>query len=93
MFKNLAEMQNISGIIHRMNTTTVIKVMLLFWIALLIQVKFNKKSRMTVIKTLYIMGGIVTVLGSAGTTGIVLYKHFHSPKGRKNQGELPKNEN
>ena len=81
MLKNIVEMQNVGGHIHRMNTANVLKVMMVFWLALLVQVKFNKSSRKTVIKMLYALGGMITVLGVFGTTSILVYKHL---KKRKN---------
>jgi hypothetical protein len=75
MLKRIVEMQNISRNVQKINSATVVKVMLLFWLALLVQMKFNKSARKTVIKTLYVMGGMVTVLGLVGTTGILIYKH------------------
>lgn len=81
MLKNIVEMQNLGGHIHRMSTANILKVMMVFWLALLIQVKFNKSSRKTVIKMLYALGGMVTVLGVVGTTGVLVYKHL---KKRKN---------
>lgn len=83
MLKRLLEMQNISEHIHRTSTASIIKVMAVFWLALILQMKYNKNSRQIVIKTLYVLGGIVTVLGTVGTTGVLIIKHC---KGRKNSG-------
>ena len=75
MFRKLIEMQNIGGNIRKINNATLIKIMLVFWLSLLIQVKFNQKARKSVIKMLYLMGSMVTVLGLVGTSGILIYKH------------------
>ncbi len=69
-------MQNISGHIQNISTASIVKVMIFFWVALLIQIKFNKSCRKTVIRMLYAMGGMITVLGVAGTTGVLLFKHL-----------------
>jgi cytochrome c oxidase assembly factor CtaG len=68
-----------------MSTASIIKVMCVFWIALLIQVKFNKNARKIVIKTLYILGGMITVFGTVGTTGVLIIKHI---KKRKNSSTI-----
>ena len=57
-----------------MSTASIIKVMIVFWIALLLQVKFNENARRIVIKTLYVLGGMVTVFGTVGTTGVLIIK-------------------
>ncbi|MCB0371146.1 MAG: hypothetical protein KDD45_17455 [Bdellovibrionales bacterium] len=81
MLKRIIEMQNVGGNVRKMNSKTVVKVMMIFWFALLVQIRLNQNARKTVIKTLYVMGGMVTVLGLVGTTGILAYKHWN---GRKN---------
>lgn len=81
MLKRIVEMQNIGGNIEKMKTTSIVKVMMIFWVALVVQMKLNTSARRTVIKTLYVFGGIVTVLGVVGTTGMLVYKHS---KKRKN---------
>jgi hypothetical protein len=35
------------------------------------------------IKTAHVMGGIVTVLGIAGSTGILIYKHWSTNSDRE----------
>lgn len=75
MLRKIVEMQNISRHIHRTPTSSIIKVMIVFWVALLVQIKFNKSARKTVIKMLYVLGGMITVVGVVGTTGVLVYKH------------------
>lgn len=81
MLKRIVEMQNIGGNIEKMKTTSIVKVMMIFWVALVVQMKLNTSARRTVIKTLYVLVGVVTVLGVVGTTGMLVYKHS---KKRKN---------
>ena len=73
-------MQNITDNIHKMSTASIIKVMMIFWIALLIQIKFNKNARKIVIKTLFVLGGMITVFGTVGTTGVLVFKHIRKRK-------------
>jgi hypothetical protein len=87
MLKKIVEMQNIGGNILKIKTTSIVKLMLIFWVALLVQIKFNKSARKTVIKTLYVLGGIVTVLGVVGTTGMLVYKHCKRRTNSELEGE------
>lgn len=80
MLKRLLEMQDVGGHIQRLSTATLIKVMVVFWVALLLQVKFNKSARKTVIRMVYALGGMVTVLGVVSTTGLLAYKHWKKRK-------------
>jgi hypothetical protein len=80
MLKKIVEMQNLSGHIHNMSTANIIKLMLMFWFALLLQLKLNQNARTVVIKTLLVLGGITTVFGTAGTTGLLIYKHWKKRK-------------
>ena len=82
MLKKIIEMQNIGGNIQKINSKTLIKIMMVFWLALLLQVKFNQKARKSVIRMLYVMGSMVTVMGIVGTTAILTYKHWN--KRRRN---------
>ena len=82
MVKRLIEMQNIGRSIYKINTSTLIKIMLIFLLSLLVQVKFNQKARKSVIRMVYVMGSMITVLGLVGTSGILIYKHVS--KRRKN---------
>jgi len=77
-------MQNISEHIHRTSTLSILKVMFVFWLALYCQMRLNKNARETVIKILYVLGGIVTVLGLVGTTGVLVIKHCRQRKGSGN---------
>ena len=88
MVKKIVEMQNINGNIQRVSTGTIIKIMIVFWVALLVQIKFNKSARRTVIKMLYIMGGMVTVLGVTGSTAFLIYKHWNKRQPNNEQAEL-----
>ena len=80
MVKKIVEMQNIAGNIQKVESKTVLKIMFVFWLSLLVQVKFNQKSRKSVIKMLYVMGSMVTVMGIVGTSGILVYKHWNRKK-------------
>jgi hypothetical protein len=88
MLKRLLDMQDVGGHIQRLSTATLIKVMMMFWIALLLQVKFNRSARKTVIRMLYALGGMVTVLGVASTTGLLLYKHCKKRRDSSDPFEL-----
>jgi len=70
------EIQNVNGHIQSMNTGTIVKVMIVFWLVLLAQIKFNQNARQIVIKTLYVLGGIISVFGTVGTTGVLIYKQL-----------------
>lgn len=87
MLKKIVEMQNIGGNIQKMKSISIIKLMVIFWVALLVQIKFNKSARKTVIKTLYVLGGIVTVLGVVGTTGMLVYKHCKKRRNSELEGD------
>lgn len=63
-----------------MNTSTIIKLMIIFWLILLVQIKFNKNAKEIVIKILYVLGGIISVFGTVGTTGVLIYKHWKKEK-------------
>ena len=89
MIKNIIEIQTLNGRIKKMSTGTIIKLMIIFWIILIAQIKFNKNSRQIVLKILYVLGGIVTVFGTATTTAALIYKHLPS-KEIKKEGEAEK---
>lgn len=74
--KNIMELIAINGRIQKISTGTIIKLTILFWILLIAQLKFNKNSRQIVLKTLYILGGVISVFGTVGTTGALLYKQL-----------------
>lgn len=74
--KNIMELIAINGRIQKMSTGTIIKLTILFWVILIAQLKFNKNSRQIVLKTLYILGGVISVFGTVGTTGALLYKQL-----------------
>ena len=76
MLKSIVEIHKIGGRIRKINSGTITKMMIVSWLALLLQVRYTKSARRTMIKTAHVMGGIVTVLGIAGSTGILIYKHW-----------------
>jgi hypothetical protein len=76
MIKNIIEIQTINGRIQKISTGTIIKLTVVFWIILIAQIKFNKDTRQIVLKILYILGGIVSVFGTVGTTGALIYKQL-----------------
>jgi hypothetical protein len=80
MIKRIVEMQNVNGHIDKMKTTNILKLMVVFWLILLMQVRFNKNARKTVFKIMYILGGIVTVFGAVGSTGVLCYKEWRRKK-------------
>lgn len=43
---------------------------------MLVQIKYNKNGRQIVIKILHILGGIISVFGVVGTTGMLIYKSY-----------------
>jgi hypothetical protein len=59
-----------------MSTVTIVKLMIVFWLVLFAQLKFNKNARRIVIKTLYVLGGMISVFGTVGTTGVLIYKQW-----------------
>jgi hypothetical protein len=59
-----------------MSTGTIVKLTILFWIILIAQIKFNKNARQIVFKILYILGGIISIFGTLGTTGALIYKQY-----------------
>ncbi len=63
-----------------MSTGTIIKFTILFWIILIAQIKFNKNTRQIVLKILYVLGGVISVFGTVGTTGALIYKLKKEPK-------------
>jgi hypothetical protein len=89
MIKKIVEMQNVHGHIQKMNTGTIIKFMIVFWLILLAQIKFNKNARKIVIKTLYVLGGVISVFGTVGTTGVLIYKQWKT----KNESQILEIEN
>lgn len=74
MVKHVLEVSNINGTIHKVKMTTIVKIMILFWAVLLCQWKFNNRAKATIIKTLMILMGIITVFGTVGTTGVFVLK-------------------
>ena len=76
MIKKLIELQNVPGKILKINTMTIVKCMIVFWLILLVQIKYNKNGRQIVIKILHILGGIISVFGICGTTGMLIYKNY-----------------
>lgn len=81
MIKNIIEIQSINEKIKKMNTGTIIKLTIIFWILLIAQIKFSKNTRQTVLRILYVLGGIVSVFGTVGTTGALIYKQIkYEPK-------------
>jgi hypothetical protein len=59
-----------------MSTGTIVKLTILFWIILIAQIKFNKNTRQIVFKILYVLGGIISIFGTLGTTGALIYKQY-----------------
>ena len=88
MLKKIVEMQNIGGNVQKMNSATIIKVMCVFWLALLLQLKMNAKARKSVIKMFYVMGSMVTVMGIVSTSGVLIYKEWNKRKRNSQIEEL-----
>lgn len=61
----------------------IIKLMIVFWIILIAQIKLNKNTRQIVLKILYILTGVITVFGTVATTGTLVYKQLNSKKSEK----------
>ena len=76
MIKKLIELQNVPGKILKIDTLTIIKLMIVFWIILFVQLKFNKNGRQVVLKIIHVLGGIISVFGVVGTTGMLIYKNY-----------------
>jgi hypothetical protein len=76
MVKNIIEIQTLNGRIQKMSTGTIIKLTIIFWIILIAQIKFSKDTRQTVLKILSVFGGIISVFGTVGTTGALIYKQL-----------------
>jgi hypothetical protein len=66
-----------------MSTGMIIKLMIVFWIILIAQIKLNKNTRQIVLKILYILTGVITVFGTVATTGTLVYKQMNSKKSEK----------
>jgi hypothetical protein len=66
-----------------MSTGMIIKLMIVFWIILIAQIKLNKNTRQIVLKILYILTGVITVFGTVATTGTLVYKQLNSKKSEK----------
>lgn len=66
-----------------MSTGMIIKLMIVFWIILIAQIKLNKNTRQIVLKILYILTGVITVFGTVATTGTLVYKQLNSKKTEK----------
>jgi hypothetical protein len=88
MIKNIIEIQTLNGRLQKMSTGTIIKLTILFWIILIAQIKFSKDTRQIVLKTLYVLGGIISIFGTVGTTGALIYKQYS--KERKTIPEIEK---
>ncbi len=76
MIKNIIEIQTLNGRIQKISTGTIIKLTILFWIILIAQIKFSKDTRQIVLKTIYVLGGIISIFGTIGTTGALIYKQY-----------------
>lgn len=76
MIKNIIEIQTLNGRIQKMSTGTILKLTIIFWIILIAQIKFSKDTRQIVLKTLYVLGGIISIFGTVGTTGALIYKQY-----------------
>jgi hypothetical protein len=76
MIKNIIEIQTLNGRIQKMSTGTIIKLTIIFWIILIAQIKFSKDTRQIILKTLYVLGGIISIFGTVGTTGALIYKQY-----------------
>jgi hypothetical protein len=66
-----------------MSTGMIIKLMIVFWIILIAQIKLNKNTRQIVLKILYILTGVITVFGTVATTGTLVYKQMNSKRSEK----------
>jgi hypothetical protein len=66
-----------------MSTGMIIKLMIVFWIILIAQIKLNKNTRQIVLKILYILTGVITVFGTVATTGTLVYKQLNTKKSEK----------
>lgn len=76
MIKNIIEIQTLNGRIQKMSTGTILKLTVIFWIILIAQIKFSKDTRQIVLKTLYVLGGVISIFGTVGTTGALIYKQY-----------------
>ena len=79
MLKSIVEIHKIGGRIRKVQSGTIVKMMMVSWLALLLQVQYTKSARRTMIKTMHVMGGIVTVLAIVSSTGVLVYKHWSIP--------------
>lgn len=71
-----------------MSTGTIIKLAIIFWIILIAQMKFSKDTRRIVLKTGYVIGGIISIFGTVATTGALVYKQCR--KDRRNELRIQK---
>lgn len=77
LVKSLLEIKNVSEQVQRISVMKVAKLVILFWLLIILQVKLNAKARKVVFKTLFIIAGIISVFGALGTTGILVYNCVH----------------
>ena len=83
MVKRVVELKNFSENVQNVNTRQIVKVMIFFWMAMLIQIKLSKPARKMIFKTLYVLCGTLTVMGAITTSAVLLYKYQSSQKAIK----------
>lgn len=81
--RSLVEIKDVGGQVARLNTMKVVKIAGFFWAAIALQTYGNHRTRRVIFKTVFIIAGILSVLGALGTTGIILYKAYLGKQSRK----------
>ena len=62
------------------------------WLLLIAQLTLNPKSRRVVIRMLFVLMGLSTILGTVGTTGVLIYKRWHAKDEEPEHLSLPSSE-
>ena len=75
--RKVLEMWNVREQIQRTSTAKMIVAVGVCWALLIAQLTLNPRSRRVVIRIIYVLVGLSTIVGTVGTTGVLVYKKWH----------------
>lgn len=83
MAKKVMEWKDFPNNMQKIKSAHIVRIAILFWLAVLIQVRLSPQARKMIFKTIYAIVGLLSVLGALGTTGLLIYKHSNENKKKK----------
>lgn len=85
MTKKIVELNQLSNRIQKVKSSKILKISLVFWVLLIMQIKMSPHARKLIFKIIYIIAGVFSILGVIGTTGMLVYKYKQESIQQKNR--------